>query len=72
MYIDAGCSLTSCCNEFMSADNRHNYYGNYTHTHTQKHSEENVFWLLGWGFLFFFFFFFRALAFLLLVQASST
>lgn len=45
MYIEAGCSLTSCCNEFMSADNRHNYYGNCTHihTHTHKHSEENGF-----------------------------
>jgi len=63
MYIDAGCSLTSCCNEFMSADNRHNYYGNYTHTHTHKHSEENRF--VG-------FFFLRVLALGLLAQAFST
>lgn len=57
MYIEAGCSLTSCCNEFMSADNRHNYYGNCTYTHTHTNTQRKT------GF-------FRALALVFLVQAA--
>lgn len=34
MYIDAGCSPTSCCNDFLSTGNRHKYYVNYTQTQT--------------------------------------
>lgn len=47
MYTDAGCSPTSCCNEFMSADNRHNYYVNYTHTNTQRKTFFLIFFFPG-------------------------